>query len=78
MHADSATKRREAADFDRPAPAAAPERRPLANQNRAGQNLRVETLISIWFAGMAHLLLSQFSATRRFPQLRIFRKFSMF
>ena len=49
--ADSATKRREAADFDRPAPAGAGTS-PAGNRTDRA-NLRVATLISIWF--MAHL-----------------------
>src|SRR5882724_2851839 len=49
--AESATKRREAADFDRPEPLGAgtsPSRKRIERLN-----LRVETLISIWF--IAHL-----------------------
>src|SRR5438046_9114575 len=45
--ADSATKRRETADFDRPAPAAAGTSPSGSRTDRA--NLRVATLISIWF-----------------------------
>src|SRR5437016_29693 len=56
--ADSATKRREAADFDRPAPAG-PGTSPSGNRTDRA-NLRVATLISIWF--MAHFP-SQSSAT---------------
>src|SRR5207248_10450910 len=56
--ADSATKRREAADFDRPAPAGAGTSPSGNRTDRA--NLRVATLINIWF--MAHLP-SQSSAT---------------
>src|SRR6516164_7463394 len=56
--ADSATKRREAADFDKPDPIGAGTSPSGSRTERA--NLRVETLISIWF--MAHLP-SQFSAT---------------
>src|SRR5271169_2286816 len=56
--ADSATKRREAADFDRPAPAGAGTS-PAGNRTDRA-NLRVATLISIWF--IAHLP-SQSSAT---------------
>src|SRR5579863_2201853 len=56
--ADSATKRREAADFDRPAPVDAGTPPPGNRTDRA--NFRVATLISIWF--IAHLP-SQFSAT---------------
>jgi hypothetical protein len=44
-------KRREAADFDRPAPAGAGTSPSGSRTERA--TLRVETLISIWF--MAHL-----------------------
>src|SRR6266516_5600218 len=56
--ADSATKRREAADFDSPAPAGAGTSPSGSRTDRA--NLRVATLINIWF--MAHLP-SQSSAT---------------
>src|ERR1700719_3155490 len=49
--ADSATKRREAADFDRPEPLGAGTSPSGKRTERL--NLRVETLISIWF--MAHL-----------------------
>src|SRR4029077_19286712 len=56
--ADSATKRREAADFDSPDPISAGTSPSGSRTERA--NLRVETLISIWF--MAHLP-SQSSAT---------------
>src|SRR5829696_5182 len=56
--ADSATKWREAADFDRPDPADAGTSPSGSRTERA--NLRVETLISIWF--IAHLP-SQSSAT---------------
>ena len=56
--ADSATKRGEAADFDSPAPADAGTS-PAGNRTDRA-NLRVATLISIWF--MAHLP-SQSSAT---------------
>src|SRR5450631_1424016 len=49
--ADSATKRREAADFDRPEPLGASTSPSGKRIERS--NLRVETLISIWF--MAHL-----------------------
>src|ERR1019366_6020595 len=49
--ADSATKRREAADFDRPEPLGAGTSPSGKRIERS--NLRVETLISIWF--MAHL-----------------------
>jgi hypothetical protein len=56
--ADSATKRREAADFDRPAPAG-PGTSPSGNRTDRA-NLRVATLISIWFR--AHFP-SQSSAT---------------
>jgi hypothetical protein len=56
--ADSATKRREAADFDSPDPIGAGTSPSGSRTERA--NLRVETLISIWF--MAHLP-SQSSAT---------------
>ena len=49
--ADSATKRREAADFDSPDPIGAGTSPSGSRTERA--NLRVETLISIWF--MAHL-----------------------
>src|SRR5437763_3890564 len=56
--ADSATQRREAADFDRPAPAG-PGASPSGNRTDRA-NLRVATLISIWF--MAHFP-SQSSAT---------------
>jgi hypothetical protein len=49
--ADSATKRREAADFDRPAPTGAGTSPSGSRTERP--NLRVETLISIRF--MAHL-----------------------
>ena len=45
--ADSATKRREAADFDRPDPIGAGTSPSGSRTERA--NLRVETLISIWF-----------------------------
>src|SRR4029077_16444032 len=56
--ADSATKRREAADFDRPAPAGAGTS-PAGNRTDRA-HLRVATLISIWF--IAHSP-SQSSAT---------------
>src|SRR3974377_1298743 len=56
---DSATKRREAADFDRPDPIDAGTS-PSGNRTERA-NLRVETLISIWF--MAHLPRTS-SATR--------------
>src|SRR6202521_1097288 len=59
--ADSATKRREAADFDSPDPIGAGTSPSGSRTERA--NLRVETLISIWF--MAHLP-SQ-SSGRSFP-----------
>src|SRR6266496_4297787 len=49
--ADSATKRREAADFDSPAPAGTETTPSGSRTDRA--NLRVATLINIWF--MAHL-----------------------
>ena len=60
--ADSATKRREAADFDRPAPSGAGTS-PSGNRTERA-NLRVETLISIWF--IAHLP-SQSSRNCRLP-----------
>src|SRR6266540_6082100 len=56
--ADNATKRREVADFDKPAPTGAGTSPSGSRTERA--NLRVETLISIWF--IAHLP-SQFSET---------------
>src|SRR5208337_465538 len=49
--ADSATKCREAADFDRPAPLGAGTS--PSGKRIERRNLRVETLISIWF--IAHL-----------------------
>ena len=58
--ADSATKRREAADFDTPAPAGAGTS--PSGSRTARPNLRVETLISIRF--IAHWP-SQSSATAR-------------
>ena len=60
--ADSATKRREAADFDSPAPSAAGTS-PSGNRTERS-NRRVETLISIWF--IAHLP-SKSSLTGRSP-----------
>src|SRR5262249_3093000 len=60
--ADSATKRREAADFDRPAPAG-PGTSPSGNRTDRA-NLRVATLISIWF--IAHFP-SQSPATATSP-----------
>ena len=47
--ADSATKRREAADFDSPDPIGAGTSPSGSRTERA--NLRVETLISIWDVG---------------------------
>jgi len=63
--ADSATKRREAADFDSPDPIGAGTSPSGSRTERA--NLRVETLISIWF--MAHLP-SQSSPCRGDPGSR--------
>src|SRR5208283_1696600 len=73
--ADRATKRREAADFDRPEPLGAGTSPSGKRIERS--NLRVETLISIWF--MAHLpsqssVIAPFQLGRECllpPQLRI-------
>src|SRR6516165_3823887 len=71
--ADSATKRRETADFDRPDPAG--DGTSPSGSRTERLNLRVDTLISIWF--FTHLpsqssatALSQLGSARSLPSMR--------